>query len=188
MSIRSIAAEPMAHTSSTNSSRLAIIDALFIFVGACVIIIASLWVFHSSKAKPTSSATSSTSATGSSSTSNPYAVLSPATVPSKTAECNQAISFSSNGDSGPVQCSNGDLNATEWNSLSALEPTVMTLGYSATIPQIQSALCSDANASDSDANTKNSNVIEQTVYQISALYYGWNFSSNPTSILTDGGC
>lgn len=119
---------------------------------------------------------------------NPYAVLSPATVPSKTPECNQPISFAANGNSGPVQCANGDLNVLEWNALSALEPTVLTLGYSATPSQIQAALCSDANASNADANTRNSNVIEGTVYQIAALYYGWNFSPSPSVILTDGGC
>lgn len=115
-----------------------------------------------------------------------YAVLSPATVPSKTAECTQPISFASNGTSGPVQCANGDLNATEWNALSALEPTVMSLGYSATSAQVQSALCADANASNSDANTKNSSLVEATVYQISVLYYGWNFPGNPASVLSSG--
>jgi hypothetical protein len=126
--------------------------------------------------------------TGAPSTTNAYAVLSPATVPSKVAECNTPITFASNGNSGPIQCSNGDLNVTEWNALSALEPSIMSLGYGATPSQIQPALCNDANASDSDANTKNSIPVEMTVYQISALYYGWNFSTNPTSVLTDGGC
>lgn len=116
-----------------------------------------------------------------------YAVLPPATVPSKTAECSQPITFASNGTSGPVQCANGDLNATEWNALSALEPGVMSLGYSPTAAQVQTALCSDANASNSDANTKNSSLVEATVYQISALYYGWAFSPSPTSVLS-GGC
>src|SRR5665213_850368 len=101
----------------------------------------------------------------------PYATLSPATVPSKTAECNQPITFAGNGNSGPVTCGNGDLNATEWNALAALEPTVMSLGYGPTASQVQTALCNDANASNSDANTKNSLIVEATVYQITALYY-----------------
>jgi len=63
----------------------------------------------------------------------------------------------------------------------------MSLGYGATVAQIQPALCADANASDSDANTKNGSIVEATVYQISALYYGWNFSTNPAAIL-NGGC
>lgn len=119
---------------------------------------------------------------------DPYAVLPPATVPSKVAECTTPISFASNGNSGPIQCPNGDLNMTEWNALAALEPSVMSLGYGATVAQIEPALCSDANASKSDANTKNGAIVEATVYQISALYYGWNFSPNPAAVLNGSGC
>jgi hypothetical protein len=115
-------------------------------------------------------------------------VLSPATVAPKIAECSQKLTYASNGDSSPIQCSNGDLNVLEWNALSALEPSVMTLGYNATESQVESALCSDAGDSDSDANTNASNIIETTTYQISALYYGWNFSSNPAAELSNGTC
>jgi hypothetical protein len=125
---------------------------------------------------------SNNSATGTDATTNTaYAVLSPATVPSKTAECTEAISFSSNGDSGPITCSDGNLNVTEWNGLAALEPTVMTLGYGATSAQIQSALCADVRANIS-------NPIEVTTYQIAALYYGWDFNPSPTSVITNGTC
>lgn len=117
-----------------------------------------------------------------------YAVLPPATVPSKVAECTTPISFASNGNSGPIQCQNGDLNVTEWNALAALEPSVMSLGYGASVAQIEPALCNDANASNSDANTKNSGIVEATVYQISALYYGWNFSANPAAVLNSSSC
>ena len=130
----------------------------------------------------------STSKATSTSSANSYAVLSPATVASKVPECAAPISFQSNGNSGPVQCSNGDLNTTEWNALAALEPSVMSLGYGATASQIQTALCNDANASSSDANTKNSSVVEATVYQITAMYYGWNFASNPSAVLSNGTC
>jgi hypothetical protein len=133
-------------------------------------------------------APTSTSKAATTPSANSYAVLSPATVPSKVPECAAPISFQSNGNSGPVQCSSGDLNATEWNALAALEPSVMSLGYSATSAQVQNALCADASASSSDANTKNSNVVETTVYQITALYYGWNFASNPSAVLTNGTC
>jgi hypothetical protein len=131
--------------------------------------------------KLASSSSSTTSTTTTNSTSSSYAVLSPATVPSKTAECTQAISFSSNGDSGPISCTAGGLNITEWNSLAALEPTVMALGYGATSIDVQSALCADV-------QENISNPIEVTTYQIAALYYGWNFSSNPTAVITNGTC
>lgn len=127
-------------------------------------------------------ANSATSVTASQSQStNNYTVLSPATVPPKVAECSQSISFSSNGTSGPLQCSNGNLNVTEWESLAALEPQIMSLGYNVTTSQAESALCSDVH--------KNiSNAIEQINFQISSLYYGWSFQSNPTVVLTNGNC
>ncbi len=115
---------------------------------------------------------------------NTYAVLKPAVVPSKVAECQQAISFSGNGNSGPTQCANGDLNVTEWKALAALEPTVMRLGYNPSISQLEADMCKDANASSSDANTHNSNATEATVYRISTLYYGWHFTLNPASVLS----
>jgi hypothetical protein len=148
--------------------------------------VAGYFIFHAGN---TTTATTSTQAAATSKApANSYTVLSPATVASKAPECSEPITFQSNGNSGPIQCADGDLNATEWNALSALEPSVMGLGYAATAAQVQTALCNDANASNSDANTKNSDIVEGTVYQISALYYGWNFSSNPATVLTSGSC
>ena len=108
-------------------------------------------------------------------------MLSPATVPSKTAECSQSVTYASNGVPGPVQCSNGELNSTEWNALAALEPSILKLGSNVNAGQVQSALCNDV-------ATNISNPIELTVYQIARLYYGWNFSNNPSVVLTNGTC
>lgn len=119
---------------------------------------------------------------------NPYAILSPATVPSKIAECSQPLTYASNGNPEPLSCAGGGLNILEWQALAALEPKVMTLGYGASASQVQSAVCTDATDSNSDANTNYSNVIEETTYQISALYYGWNFPSNPAAVLSNGSC
>jgi len=159
-------------------------------IGVCIILGAILLVVHySNKSSSKTSATqSSTTVNQPGNSSNPYAVLAPATVPSKTAECSTPISFQTNGDSGPIQCANGDLNATEWNALAALEPSVLGLGYSPSENQVEADLCSDANASNSDANTKNSAIVEQTVYQIASLYYGWSFPSSPVVVLTSGRC
>ncbi|MHB1865291.1 MAG: hypothetical protein ACYCPS_04000 [Candidatus Saccharimonadales bacterium] len=114
-------------------------------------------------------------------TASPYATLPPATVPSKTAECSQQVIYASNGVPGPVQCANGNLNADDWQALAALEPKVLTLGYGVSIQQVQSTLCSDVKANIS-------NPIEQTVYQIASLYYGWNFNPSPALILNSSNC
>jgi hypothetical protein len=117
-----------------------------------------------------------------------YAILAPAIVPSKTAECSTPITYNSNGTSGPLTCSNGDLNVLEWNALSALEPKVMTLSYGSTVAQIQAAMCTDANDSASDESTADSNLIESITYQISAAYYGWGFNPSPTTVLSNASC
>ncbi|HUD81266.1 MAG TPA: hypothetical protein VMR08_01390 [Patescibacteria group bacterium] len=169
----------------------ALVGALIAIILAVALGVTAYLVFHGSHQKTNQPATPAVPAITQpavSSNTPSYAVLSPATVPSKTPECSQKLTYSGNGDSEPVQCANSDLNVTEWNALAALEPTVMTLGYDASSAQVQSALCTDARDSSSDANTNFSNIIEQTTYQIAALYYGWNFSSDPSVVLTNGTC
>ena len=165
-----------------NTNGFSAVEIAFVLVVIAGLCLSGYLLLSSNKTKSSSesnqhTSTSTTTASG----SNTYAVLSPATVASKTAECSQAISFSSNGDSGPITCSNGNLNTTEWNSLAALEPTVMTLGYGATFAAVQSALCADV-------RENISNPIEVTTYQIAALYYGWTFNPSPTSVITNGTC
>jgi len=166
-------------------------DRLFALFGFVVILLFSYVILHnalqSDTAATSSGATSSTSSSSTVNTSS-YTVLAPATTPPKVAECSQALSFDSNGDPGPITCPNGDLNVQAWNSLATLEPTVLSLGIAATESQVQSAICTDVNNTLSDANTTNSYVVETTVYQIAALYYGWNFSTNPSSVLSGGNC
>lgn len=168
----------------------AVMDFLFVILGFIIIGLISYFAFNRILNGTTTSPQSHASASAPTTTNktNPYAVLSPALVPSKTAECSQQITFASDGNSSPVKCNNGDLNVLEWNALATLEPTVLTLGYNATSSQVQAALCADVKSSEADANTNNASVIEGTVYQIAALYYGWNFSPDPSVVLTNGTC
>ena len=175
----------------TEATGLVTTDKLFILLGFMIVVLISYIALHSvlqAGQTASSSTTAAQSASSKSTNSNEYATLSPATVPPKIAECSQEISFDTAGDPGPIQCANGDLNVQAWDSLATLEPTVFSLGYSATAAQVQSALCTDVDATLSDANTKNSSVVEATVYQIAALYYGWSFSINPSAVLTNGTC
>lgn len=136
--------------------------------------------YHASKENLSNANTANTTSPSPSS-SNPYVVLSPATVAPKVAECSDALTYYTNGTSGPIQCSNGDLNAQEWDALSALELKVMTLGYGASESQVESTICSDL-------NTNAGTLIEQSAYQISALYYGWAYGSAPTAVIGNGTC
>lgn len=163
-----------------NNPVLVIVTSLVMLVGIFVFVISIAISESDQNNRVYSSISSSTSAVGSSN-SPVYATLPPAAVPSKVAECSQQITFTSNGDSGPVQCGNGDLNITEWNSLSALEPSVMKLGYNATSVQVRSALCADVHANIS-------NPLEETAYHISVLYYGWHFTIDPSIVIQNGTC
>jgi hypothetical protein len=169
--------------SDKSSNGFALFEILIAAVLLVVLVLAIHFITHTgdhTKTPLVASATKS-STTSTTNSSNSYATLSPATVPSKTAECSQQLTFSSNGTSGPLTCSSGDLNSLEWDALAALEPSVFKLGYGATAVQVQAALCADVGANVS-------NPIELTVYQVASLYYGWNFSTNPSNVLTNGSC
>jgi len=169
-----------------NKNGFSIYEALIAIVFALIIIGVGYILIHKNTKVSVISQHSSSSTKVSNSSS--YKILSLATVESKTAECNQSVSYGSSGQPIPLQCSNGELNVTAWNSLATIEPKVMTLGYSPTIAQVQSAICSDANAANADSSAATSNSIEEEVYQISALYYGWSFSSDPSVVLSNGTC
>lgn len=118
------------------------------------------------------------------STASSIPVLKPATVPSKIAFCQQSLTYASNGSPSPVQCNDGALNTLAWNALSTQEPTVMTLGYSPSLAQVEAAICKDANVADLDSSPQISAPLEETAYQLSSLYYGWNFNLNVSSIIS----
>ncbi len=158
--------------------------------GLTVIIIAILvailgigwFVYSINKPKEIKNASSSVvSSPKISSSTNLYKTLAPATVPSKTLECAQPITYSANGVPGPVQCSNGGLNVTEWKALAALEPSVLGLGYNPSVNQVQNALCMDVKANIS-------NPIEEMVYSIASLYYNWHLNPNPETVILNGTC
>ncbi len=158
------------------------IEALVVILIIAVISVVGYWIYSKDHRLPANTTNNQSSVIKTSnSAANPYATLSPASVPSKTLECSQAVSYASNGVPGPVQCANGYLNKNDWQALAALEPSVLSLGYNATSTQVEAGLCSDVKANIS-------NPIEETVYQIASLYYGWNFNPNPATILSSGSC
>jgi hypothetical protein len=107
-------------------------------------------------------------------------ILPPATVPPKVDECSQQLTFGADGNVGPITCTNSDLNVLAWQQMAAGNPLVMTLGPYATPSQVEEALCADL---------RNSTIpIATSAYRISALYYGWSFGIDPSSVLINGGC
>ncbi len=162
--------------------------ALFILVLAFFAVITAGYLIYLqlSSANSTPARTSSTASASSINTT--YAILKPATVPPKIAECSQTLSYDSNGNPSPIQCANGDLNSLAWNAMAALEPKVMALGYNPTQQQVTTAICTDGNAANADSTPSISAPIENTAYNLASLYYGWHFSINAQALLTGGGC
>lgn len=138
--------------------------------------------FQSSALPVTASKTSASNST----TTNSFAILKPATLPPKIPECNAPLSYATNGNPSPIQCSNGALNIQAWNALAATEPTVMKLGYSPTQSQVESAICADANAANQFQSAAVTAPIETTAYKIASLYYGWHFSINAMAMINAG--
>jgi hypothetical protein len=161
-----------------------LISMLAVFVVAIVV---ALIAVHGSKissnfGRPSEGDTSVAS------TASGSEVLPPATVSPKVGECTQTITYDSNGSPTPLQCANGDINTSAWKALSALEPTVMSLGYAATQTQVQTAMCNDANAADEDSSASLSTALETSAYNLSSVYYGWSYGSAPISVLSGSGC
>ena len=155
----------------------------FIIVAMLVAILGIGWFVYSinNHKQVKNSSNSSNLAPKIGSSSNLYKTLSPASVPSKTLECSQPITYSASGVPGPVQCSDGSLNVIEWKALAALEPSVLGLGYNPSVNQVQNALCTDVKANIS-------NPIEEKVYSIATLYYDWHLNPNPEQVILNGTC
>ena len=107
-------------------------------------------------------------------------VLPPATVPPVVGECSQQLTFDADGNASPLLCQNGEINVIAWRYYAQGNSSVMSLGPNATPSQVFSALCAGAYTS--------SYPIQDNVYILSAAYYGWNFSINPTTNLNGGTC
>lgn len=108
-------------------------------------------------------------------------ILAPANVPPRVALCSQQLTIGADGDAGPISCANGDLNALAWQYLAKINLNVMALGTDALPDQVLRAMCSDFSST-------SSRPIEITAYDISALYYGWNFGVSPSQEFQSGTC
>ena len=118
----------------------------------------------------------------SSNSAPPGIVLAPADVPPRVGLCSEQLQIGADGNAGPVSCSNGKLNLLAWQFLAKDNLNVMALGYDALPDQVLRAMCSDVQSGGS------TRVIEVTAYNISTLYYGWNFGVSPSQEFLAGDC
>jgi hypothetical protein len=109
-------------------------------------------------------------------------VLAPADVPPQAGLCSQQLQIAADGNAGPISCSNGKLNQLAWQYLAKDNLNVMALGYDALPDQVLRAMCSDVQSGGS------TRVIEVSAYNISVLYYGWNFGVSPSQEFLASNC
>jgi TIR domain len=113
--------------------------------------------------------------TGGNGTSGNRATLVPATVPPVVDECTHQLLTAVDGTVGPLKCPDNKINTLAWQYYAKFDPLVMTLGRFATEGQVATTLCYDLKNSTIGTIPK-----EVEAYQISALYYGWQFVLPPT--------
>lgn len=167
--------------SARGSTLLPLIVAGFVFV---MVVSVGYFIYHQAMTHKNPNSSHLALPVKKPTTNSAYAILKPATVPSKITECSQALTYASDGNPAPVQCANGALNVLDWQALAALEPTVMKLGYAASQAQVQSAICTDGSVAAHDYNPGIGVPLETNAYQLASLYYGWNYSLNPRTILS----
>lgn len=114
--------------------------------------------------------------------SSPGIVLAPADVSPRVGLCSQQLQIGADGNAGPISCSNGKLNQLAWQYLAKDNLNVMSLGYDALPDQVLRAMCSDVQSGGS------TRVIEISAYNISVLYYGWQFGVSPSQEFLAGDC
>jgi hypothetical protein len=108
--------------------------------------------------------------------------LSPAGVPPKIGLCRQQLQIGANGNAGPIKCGDGRLNQLAWEYFAKLNLNVMAVGPNVLPDQVLRVMCSDVTSGGS------TRVIEITAYNLSALYYGWNFGISPLDEFLTGNC
>jgi Tfp pilus assembly protein PilV len=95
----------------SSDSGFAFLEALIALVAFVAVLLIGFYVFHIDHHTASANTTGSSKATTTKkSTTNLYAILSPATVPPKVPECSQSLTYTGNGNSGPIQCADGALN------------------------------------------------------------------------------
>lgn len=109
-------------------------------------------------------------------------VLPPARSLPVVALCAQPISTQPDGNAVPLLCTNGALNVTAWKHFAPIAPRVLAAGPAALLGSVQAALCRDVSITHATVP------LELSAYELASAYYGWNFSTDPTEILSPSSC
>lgn len=115
-------------------------------------------------------------------------VLPPATVLPVVDLCSSPVQVFQNGNAGPLSCEGGALDVLTWKFfVDNLNPKVMSLGPTATLTEIQAALCADLGQHITLPQ-------EDSAFFLAAAYYGWQRPTgpahgfDPSAWVIGGGC
>jgi hypothetical protein len=122
---------------------------------------------------PANVATTTTSAhqqrtTTSTTTPLSYPILAPASVPPVSAECNEAVQMSADGNASPLLCPNGGVNVSAWNNYTGSYGAILALGPSATESTVISTMCA---VSPPYPEIESAGIL-------AGHYYGWSFADS----------
>ena len=103
-------------------------------------------------------------------------VLPPATDPPVAQLCSKPITTTSDGNAGPLLCSNGAVNVLAWAFYGSVSSSILSLGLNPSNGQPQAAMCDDI------AHNGAKRAQEVDAYRLASLYYGWSFTFDPTKL------
>lgn len=115
-------------------------------------------------------------------TTKNFAILAPATVAPRIAECHESVGYGNDGAAGPLFCGSGRINATAWAvyaKLAGPQAPVLKLGRDATLAQIKKALCTPG---------PGGNTIIADEYTLAKAYYGWTAHFDALEWVSQGNC
>jgi hypothetical protein len=101
-------------------------------------------------------------------------ILAPAKMLPVAALCSYKLTATADGNYTPLFCRGGALNVLAWRAYVQIGPNVMSLGRSATLQAVSTAMCLDMTRFHATLPE------EGYAYEISAAYYAWKFSPEPS--------
>ncbi|MGA9775452.1 MAG: hypothetical protein WBU92_05975 [Candidatus Dormiibacterota bacterium] len=115
-------------------------------------------------------------------TSAPPPALTLATAAPVVGECATALQHQLSGAVTPITCPDGSVNVLAWDYLIQYNYEVQALGPTPSLGELEGAFCSKYQVQATPEP------VALDLYQIAAAYYGWHFSSNPSTIVSGASC
>jgi hypothetical protein len=104
-------------------------------------------------------------------------VLAPATALPVARLCQYRVTYTADGNFLPVLCYGGAVNVLAWRIYVGIGPHVMSLSRSATLLEVEKAMCRDGKYTHATLQER------EYAYDLSFAYYGWKFGAAPVTFM-----